>query len=239
MEANYFTILYWFCHTLTWICHRCIQSAPSWTPLPPPCPSHPSGSSQCTSPEHPVSCVETGLAIRFTYDNLHVSVPFSHILPPFPSPTESKRLFYTSVSLLLSRTQGYHYHLSKFHISVFFVCLFHMWYYTCFNAILTNHPILSLSHRVQKTVLCICISFIYASVSGSLIPSLAICTLRLFLPSLGCFLCLGFFLILLFGSNFLVVIFNSFYFISEISLFFQLFQDAFKMFIEWVFLQLL
>ena len=26
------------------------------------------------------------------------------------------------------------------------------WYYTCFNAILPNHPILSLSHRVQKTV---------------------------------------------------------------------------------------
>ena len=25
---------------------------PSWTPLPPPSPSHPSGSFQCTSPEH-------------------------------------------------------------------------------------------------------------------------------------------------------------------------------------------
>ena len=36
--------------------------------------------------------------------------------PPPPSPTESKRLFYTSVSLLLSRVQGCHYHLSKFHI---------------------------------------------------------------------------------------------------------------------------
>ena len=31
--------------------------------------------------------------------------------------------------------------------------LFHIWYYTCFNAILPNHPTLSLSHRVQKTVL--------------------------------------------------------------------------------------
>ena len=29
---------------------------------------------------------------------------------------------------------------------------FHIWYYTCFNAILPNHPNLSLSHRVQKTV---------------------------------------------------------------------------------------
>ena len=32
--------------------------------------------------------------------------------------------------------------------------LFLMSYYTCFNAILPNHPTLSLSHRVQKTVLC-------------------------------------------------------------------------------------
>ena len=81
---------------------------------PPPSPSHPSGSSQCTSPEHRVSCIEPGLAIRFTYDHLHVSMPFSHIIPPSPSPTESKRLFYKSVSLLLSCIQGYHYHLSKF-----------------------------------------------------------------------------------------------------------------------------
>ena len=73
-----------------------------WTPLPPPSPSHPSGSSQCTSPKHPVQCIEPGLVIHFTYDNIHVSMLFFQIITPLPSPTESKRLFYTSVSLLLS-----------------------------------------------------------------------------------------------------------------------------------------
>ena len=36
---------------------------------------------------------------------------------------------------------------------------FHIWYYSCFNAILPSHPTLCLSHRVQKTVLYICVSF--------------------------------------------------------------------------------
>ena len=42
---------------------RVYMCSPTWTPLPPPSPSHPSGSSQCTSPELPVSCNEPGLAI--------------------------------------------------------------------------------------------------------------------------------------------------------------------------------
>ena len=81
--------------------------SPSWTLLPPPSPHHPPGSSQCTSPKHPVSCIQPGLATRFIHDILHVSMPFSQIFPPSPSPTESIRLFYTSVSLLLSSTQSY------------------------------------------------------------------------------------------------------------------------------------
>ena len=97
--------------------------SPSWTPLPPASPYHPSGLSQCTSPKHPVSCIKPGLVICFIYDIIHVSMPLSQIIPPSPSPTESKRLFYISVSLLLSRIQGYHYHLSKFHIYVLVYCI--------------------------------------------------------------------------------------------------------------------
>ena len=43
----------------------------------------------------------------------------SHLLP-LP---ESKRLFDTSVSLLLSCIQGYRYHLSKFYIYVLVYCI--------------------------------------------------------------------------------------------------------------------
>ena len=44
---------------------------------------------------------------------------------------------------------------------------FHIWYYTCFNTILPNYPTLSLSHRVQKTVLYISVSFAVSGVSQS------------------------------------------------------------------------
>ena len=91
MEANYLTILYWFCHTSTWICHGCTR-VPHLEPHShlPPCtipPGHPSAS-----------------APRILYQT------------------------WTGESFLI-------------------------WYYTCFHDIPPNHPILSLSHRVQKTVL--------------------------------------------------------------------------------------
>ena len=96
---------------------------PSQTPLPPLSPSHPSELSQCTSFECPVSCIELGLVVCFTYGgNIRVSMLFFQIIPPSPSRTESKSLFFISVSLLLSRIQGRHYHLSKFHIYTLIYC---------------------------------------------------------------------------------------------------------------------
>ena len=60
-------------------------------------PGHPSA--PAPSILHPASNLDWWF---ISYDILHVSMPFSQIIPPSPSPTESKRLFYTSVSLLLS-----------------------------------------------------------------------------------------------------------------------------------------
>ena len=115
-----FTILYWFCHISEWVFHRytCVpHTEPSFLPIP----------SLWVVPVHQtqasISCIEPRLATRFIHDIIHVSMPFSQIIPPSPSPTESKRLFYTSVSLLLSRIQCYCYHLSKFHIYVLVYCI--------------------------------------------------------------------------------------------------------------------
>ena len=100
--GGYFTILWWvlpYIHmNQPWVYMCSHPEPPSYFPPQ----FHPSGSSQCTSPEHPVSCIELGLAIYFTYDNIHVSMLFSQIIPPLPSPTESNSLFFTSVSLLMS-----------------------------------------------------------------------------------------------------------------------------------------
>ena len=64
--------------------------SPSRTLLPPPSPYHPSGSSQCTSRKHPVLCIEPGLATRFIYDIIHISMPFSQIIHPLPLPQSPK-----------------------------------------------------------------------------------------------------------------------------------------------------
>ena len=70
--------------------------------LPPSSPCPP-GLSQSTGFGCPASCIELALAICFTYGNRHVSMLFSQIILPSPSPTESKSLIFTSVSLLLPR----------------------------------------------------------------------------------------------------------------------------------------
>ena len=59
--------------------------------------------------------------LYWTEPNIRFSMLFFQIIPPSPSPTESKSLFFTSVSVLLSRI--YCYHLSKFHIYALIYCI--------------------------------------------------------------------------------------------------------------------
>ena len=53
---------------------------------PPPLPSllHPSELSQSIGFECPASCIKLALVIYFIYGNIHVSMPFSQIIPPSP-----------------------------------------------------------------------------------------------------------------------------------------------------------
>ena len=113
----YFTLQYCIGFAIHW--HESAAGVHEFPNMnPPPTPYHLSGSSQCTSPKNPVSCIEHSLVIRFLHDSIHVSMPFSQIIPPSHSPSESKSPLYTSVSLLLSLIQGHRYHLSKLHIYV-------------------------------------------------------------------------------------------------------------------------
>ena len=111
------------CHTSTWISYGHTGALPSWTPLPPPSPPHPSGLFQSTSFECPASCIELSLVIYFTYGNIHDSVLVSHIIPPLPSPRVQYSVLYICVSFLLPFIWDHRYHLSKFHIYALIYCI--------------------------------------------------------------------------------------------------------------------
>ena len=101
----FFFFIFFICsgfgHTLKWISHgfTCVPhpDPPSHLPLHP----IPLGLPSAPGPSTCLICLQPGLVICFTPDNVHVSMLFSWNIPPSPSPTESKRLFYTSVSLFL------------------------------------------------------------------------------------------------------------------------------------------
>ena len=97
--------------------------SPSRTLLPPPPHTIPLGRPSAPAPSNQYHASNLDWRFISRMIIIHVSMPFPQIIPPFPSPTESKRLFYTSVSLLLSHIQGYSYHLSKFHIYALVYCI--------------------------------------------------------------------------------------------------------------------
>ena len=117
MEDYYFTILWWFWPYIDmnqpWLHMR----PPILNPLPPPSPSYPSGLSQSPGFVCPASHSKLALVIYFTYGNTHVSVLFSQLIPPSPSPTRAQSCS-SHLSLLLPCIQDHHYRLSKFRMYV-------------------------------------------------------------------------------------------------------------------------
>ena len=106
----------------TWICHRYTRV---------PHPEHPSFFPPHTIPlghlSAPAPSIQYhALNLDWQFVSYMILYMFQCHSPksshPLPLP-ESKRLFYASVSLLLSCIQGYRYHLSKFHIYALVYCI--------------------------------------------------------------------------------------------------------------------
>ena len=109
----YFTMLYWFCHTSPWIRHGCTR-----VPHPEP-PSHLTphtislGHPSAPAPSilYPASNLDWWfISYMILYMFQCHSPKSSHPLPLPQSPKDCS----IHLCLLLSRIQGYHYHLSKF-----------------------------------------------------------------------------------------------------------------------------
>ena len=122
MEANYLTILCWFCHTSTCIHHRNTR-----VPHPEPPSLLPPDTIPLGHPSAPAPSIQYHVSnLDWRFSSYVILYMFQCHSPksslPLPSPTESKRLFYTSMSLLLSHIQGYPY----IRVSILYWC-FSFW----------------------------------------------------------------------------------------------------------------
>ena len=140
--SNWRLITLWYCIGFAVHWHESTMGVHVFSILnPPPTPSHPSRSSQCTSPEHPVSCIKPGLAIHFTYDNVRVSMPFSQISHPHPLPQSPKDCF---IHLYLFCCLTYRVIITIFLNSIYMryytvLVFFFLAYFTLYNR-LQFHP---------------------------------------------------------------------------------------------------
>ena len=114
-------------------------------PIPIPIPTSRSTRSLWVFPVHQVRtfvpCIQPGLVICFTLDNIHVSVLFSWNIPPSPSPRVQNSVLYICVWYSLElHTDGYIFH--------FLLCLLLLFFYQLFG------------RPPQTTSLPSCISFL-------------------------------------------------------------------------------
>ena len=114
--------MYWFCHTLTWIHHKC-TSVPHSEPhsrLPPhtiPL-GHPSAPALSTL--YHASNLDWRFVSHVIIYMFQCHSPISSHPRPLP---QSPKDCSIHLCLLLSHIQGYRYHLSKFHIYALVYCI--------------------------------------------------------------------------------------------------------------------
>ena len=140
MEANYFTILYWFCHTSTWIHHGCTR-----VPHPEPhshLPPHPIPLGHPSAPALSILYHALNLDWRFVS---HVIIYMfqchshksSHPCPLPQSPKDCSIHLYTCPSKWTSNLSKWHYKLRVYFRNFFFFFFwftdwFSTWHY-CYN----------------------------------------------------------------------------------------------------------
>ena len=122
MEVNYFTILYWFCHTSACICHRYTRVPHPEPPSLLPPLTIPLGRLSAPSPSilYPASNLDWQFVSYLIVYMFQSHSPKSY--HPCPLHRVQNTVLYICVSLL-SRIQGHHYHLSKFHIYALIYCI--------------------------------------------------------------------------------------------------------------------
>ena len=137
----YFTILWWFLPyihmTQPWVYMCSHPEPPSHLPLHPIPQGHPSTPALSTlSHASNLDWQSVAHMIIYMFQCYSLKSSHPHLLP------QSPKVFFTSVSLLLSFTYSHHYHLSKFHIYglVYSIGVFLLTYFTLYNRFQFHPP---------------------------------------------------------------------------------------------------
>ena len=94
--------------------YTCVPSLLNPSPTSLPLPPSASRVLQSIDLRFPVPCIELPLATYLTYGKVYISMLFSQVSPPSPSPTVHKSLLSVSVSPLLPCMQGRLYCLCRY-----------------------------------------------------------------------------------------------------------------------------